>query len=312
MAGIALLLWGAASRAEDLLPSTFRPDREAPVRAEPKSRAPLVFTARPGRAYPVVGRTLGRRWVRIASLASTQGWVRAVPAELVEPLLPFGPLGELSPGWSHLYRSLDPKMVDTPLEAALRAMNSGAICLGYDAARTYMYSSIDPRAGRLRCVYTGLEFPAGPRPGSGPNGESMNTEHTWPQGQFGKREPMKSDLHHLFPTEVQANGTRGSKPFSELDDGEGEPVGPIGARTTEDRFETPPDHKGNVARAIFYMAVQYSFDVPAAEEAVLRTWHRDDPPDASEKGRLEAIYQLQRSRNWFVDQPGLVDRIKDF
>ena len=127
------------------------------------------------------------------------------------------------------------------------------------------------------------EFPPGERPGPGPGGEFMNAEHTWPQSFFDEREPMRSDLHHLFPTESEANGARGHKYFAELADDDGEAIGSIGSRTTEEAFEPPAGHKGNVARALFYFAVQYRQAIPDHEEAVLRTWHLGDPVDDAER-----------------------------
>jgi endonuclease I len=140
----------------------------------------------------------------------------------------------------------------------------------------------------------------------------MNTEHTWPQADFDKREPMRSDLHHLYPTETESNGTRGSKAFAELGDDEGQAVGVLGARTTEKHFEPPADHKGNVARALFYFAVQHRRDIPVEVEQVLRSWHEQDPVDQAERLRNDVIYRYQLSRNFFVDRPELVRSITDF
>ena len=66
------------------------------------------------------------------------------------------------------------------------------------------------------------------------------------------------------------------------------------------------------SRAMFYMAVAYELDIAPDEEAALRQWHLDDPVDAAERRRSRAIHGLQASRNFFVDQPALVERISDF
>lgn len=293
----------------------FRPDRDARATRLVDGEEVTQFPVRQGKAYPVLRHNRRDTMVLIAHPGdpSRTGWVRFAPAELVPP-------GEArvhsgarpySHGWAVLYRALDGAR-DGELEAGLRALNRNIWTLGYDAARDAMYSSLDNREGLLRCVYTGLQFPAGQRPGEGPDGEFMNAEHTWPQSFFDKREPMRSDLHHLFPTESEANGERGHKEFRELGADEGVAVGEIGARSTEEAFEPPAAHKGNVARALFYFAVQFQQDISRGQEATLRAWHEADPVDDAERARNQRIYELQRSRNFFVDHPELVARIADF
>lgn len=309
--GAALLLALAASprlRAEDFL----HPDhpRMANQRFDGSGEDSVLL--RVGEAYPILERSRRDTHVRVADprVPGRAGWVRYSPSELVPPTP--GRLSErYPPGWSEIYRGLAGKR-DAELEAALRAANRNMWALGYDAARDLMFSQLDNDGGSVRCVYTGLEFPAGKRPGERPDGTTMNTEHTWPQSDFDKREPMRSDLHHLFPTETESNGIRSSKPFAELGDHEGVAVGEIGARTTEEEFEPPAAHKGNVARALFYFAVQHRRDIPAATEAVLRRWHQEDPVDGAERARNDAIYPYQLSRNFFVDHPELVAQISDF
>lgn len=58
--------------------------------------------------------------------------------------------------------------------------------------------------------------------------------------------------------------------------------------------------------------MQYRDRLDAATEKTLRAWHRADPVDEAERVRNTAIYELQRSRNFFVDRPDLVERIADF
>jgi deoxyribonuclease I len=77
-------------------------------------------------------------------------------------------------------------------------------------------------------------------------------------------------------------------------------------------FEPPAEHRGNAARAIFYMSVRYDKELPEKLEATLRQWHRDDPVDAAEIERCDEIERLQGNRNLFIDRPELVDLIADF
>ena len=147
-----------------------------------------------------------------------------------------------------------------------------------------------------------------------PDGQVMNTEHTWPQSRGADKLPERSDLHHLFPTIPGANSRRSNNRFGTVIDVDWEQGGSeLGFDADGDkRFEPRPSHRGNVARALFYFATIYQADIPAGEEAVLRQWHVDDPVDARERQRNQRVANLQRSRNPFVDFPQLVDRISDF
>ena len=159
----------------------------------------------------------------------------------------------------------------------------------------------------------------------------LNAEHTWPQSRFNPDLPklnQKTDLHHLFPSASKQNSSRGNFPFAEigiekdsatLDCGqkrkgvavlEGLPEG-IGEGSITS-YEPPDNHKGNVARALFYFAVKYKQQIAPVEEYYLRLWHQQDPVDANEAKRNNEIYQLQGTRNPFIDFENLVSEIADF
>ena len=77
-------------------------------------------------------------------------------------------------------------------------------------------------------------------------------------------------------------------------------------------FEPPTEHRGNVARSLFYFAVRYKLFIDPAEEMILKLWHKADPIDAAELARHETIAKYQKVRNTFLDFPELVDRISNF
>ena len=149
-----------------------------------------------------------------------------------------------------------------------------------------------------------------------PNHEKINCEHTWPQSRFSRRfaeSQQKSDLHHLYPTDSRANSVRGHAEFADLK--YGTTVKNCDASRTEGgggKYEPPTEHKGNVARAIFYFSVRYQMKISKEEEATLRSWHIIDPVDAEEMERNEKIYQVQHNRNPFIDWPELVDYVGNF
>ena len=156
-----------------------------------------------------------------------------------------------------------------------------------------------------------------------PKNEVMNVEHTWPQSHGAKREPARGDMHHLFPTDSRANSTRGNHPFAEVNGKDardnceiaqaGKAIDPDTGKTTNiHSFEPPLKHRGNVARAMFYMATKYKWHIPAIEEFYLRKWNREDPVDARELKRNDMIEQAQGNRNPYIDFPELATRIRDF
>ena len=209
---------------------------------------------------------------------------------------------EATPG-TNLYSSCE-GLSDQALIARLREIVSNHTSVDYKEARRNIFTKIDNHNGEVKCVYTGRKG----RYNSIPNPNDMNTEHSWPQSH-GAVGVAKSDIYHLFPTDSQANSTRGSLPFGEVSSAnwsEG------GSKCDGDVFEPRPEHQGNVARALFYFAVRYNKSIGAKEESVLRRWHQKDPVDDAERRRCDGIENIQHNRNPFIDRPDFVQRIIDF
>ncbi|WP_413560588.1 endonuclease I family protein [Bdellovibrio sp. HCB209] len=205
------------------------------------------------------------------------------------------------------------------------------ISLGYDGARAWMmgtyyltkvngeYAIPDMYCGTYR---TESEFSSGrgPAPGKYPDGNILNTEHTWPQSRFTGQFNVgmqKSDLHHLFPTDNEMNSTRGNYEFGEVQRDNKKlkcPVSRFGKPATggNDVFEPPQAHRGNVARALFYFSVHYGISMSPRQEKFLRKWNQEDPVDDEERARNNAIMGVQGNRNPFIDYPELADRINKF
>jgi deoxyribonuclease I len=181
--------------------------------------------------------------------------------------------------------------------------------LGYNKARQIIFTELDNHEGRVKCVYTGRELATDRIP----NSNDMNTEHSWPQSK-GATGPAKSDLHHLFPTDSKANAIRGNYPFGEVKDVKWSQNGAKFGKDAQGQlvFEPPDEHKGNVARALFYFSTVYGKPIPTGDEAVLKQWNHQDGVDAAEVARNTAIEGYQGNRNPFVDDALLADRISDF
>lgn len=198
--------------------------------------------------------------------------------------------------------------------------------LDYREARIALFSRLHLKSDRnglyVKDVYCQKEYYStstpGLKPGSVPDEKHLNCEHTWPQSKFSGSEKgtMKSDLHHLFPSDSEMNSKRGNLRFGEVNGGGQElkcPQSELGRGPRGDWiFEPPMVHKGNVARALFYFAVRYDVEIDTDQEKALREWNRQDPVDRDEQDRNEQIERLQGNRNPFIDHPEWVDRISNF
>jgi hypothetical protein len=149
--------------------------------------------------------------------------------------------------------------------------------------------------------------------------QGFNVEHTWPQSLFThrfSRALQKSDLHHLFISDAVANSARGNFPFGEVlvnTGGTGCEDSKVGFDNIGNMvFEPPEQHKGAVARALFYFSIRYLLPISESQEAVLRRWHTDHPVTQDELRRNASIESVQGNRNPFIDHPEYVQLIDAF
>ncbi len=116
-----------------------------------------------------------------------------------------------------------------------------------------------------------------------------------------------ADAHHIRAVDGPENSSRGNQDY-----GPGAYEGPTG---------NSGSWKGDVARALFYMAIRYNdldvvegnpADTTVGEMGDLETlldWNVDDPADDFEMHRNNYIYTWQQNRNPFIDYPELADYI---
>ena len=194
----------------------------------------------------------------------------------------------------------------------------------YTTARRLMFTEVERKRGPrnemvVECVYTGQT--AAQPANDDPERDEMNCEHLWPRSMlFEDQESalyshQESDLHHLVPSRPGANSLRGNLSFGEV----------VGERNMDfapsyygvDRsgkmvFDVRRDRRGDVARAMFYMAVRWGLELADQDADVLRRWSDQDPVSEEETLRNTAVQRLQGNRNPFVDCPDLLDRIYRF
>jgi len=147
---------------------------------------------------------------------------------------------------------------------------------------------------------------------------SFNCEHVVPQSWFGKAEPMKGDLHHLFACESDCNSFRGNFPFTDFADfpDSRERIRSNCGKLEASQFE-PGNGKGEAARATLYFLLRYPGFINNNQKEYTRddletllAWHRDYPVTLHEKHRNVAIQKKQGNRNPLIDFPSWADKIE--
>ena len=210
---------------------------------------------------------------------------------------------------------------------------------GYDFAYTaYKTSDVDDN-GKIIDVYSSCKFdPERDHQGApgktnySKEGDLFNREHTVPQSVFNEAQPMKSDLHHLLPTDGYVNNRRSNYPHAVVSSAKytssnGTKVGTSGTEGVSGTVCEPIDeYKGDFARIYFYMVTRYEDKVsgwksfgafsgnsfPALSSwaaSLYLKWSEQDPVSEKEVKRNEVIYGFQKNRNPFVDHPEYAKRI---
>ncbi|KAJ4959202.1 hypothetical protein NE237_026313 [Protea cynaroides] len=158
--------------------------------------------------------------------------------------------------------------------------------------------------------------------------EGWNREHLWPRSYGLTYGPSLTDLHNIRPADVNVNSSRGNKYFGECLTNSTDCMKPANKEAASDtetdkkRWAPPFEVRGDIARAIMYMAVRYGFHQPGGspilhlsdspsirnrEMGLLSTllkWNRLDPPSKAEHLRNDRVCMLyQHNRNPFIDHP---------
>lgn len=162
----------------------------------------------------------------------------------------------------------------------------------------------------------------------------MNIEHSVPKSWWGDDYPYtvdgSFDLHHLVPSDADANSAKSNYILGEVtgtvkfDNG----VSKVGYNDVKrlNVFEPADEYKGDFARMYMYFVTCYQDYVwrsngtnmfitgsyptlnSYAQELLLK-WHREDPVSQKELDRNDAVYSFQYNRNPFIDYPQIAEYI---
>lgn len=190
------------------------------------------------------------------------------------------------------------------------------------------FTDEDPNdSSKVLLIYKGTSVDKDFRAGQTNSQDAWNREHVWPKshGFPSSGQWAYTDIHHLRPSDVSINSSRGNKDF----DNGGSPISEAPQNLTDsDSFEPRDEVKGDVARMVFYMDVRYEGNdnsgtpdleiadyVGTGSQALLGKlctlvqWHRNDAVSAQEVRRNGRIHQKQGNRNPFIDNPNWVEDI---
>ena len=160
----------------------------------------------------------------------------------------------------------------------------------------------------------------------------MHKEHSFPKSWWGGTEvDAYTDLHHLYPSDGEANMAKSNHPLGEVanasfNNGVTKVGTPVAGQGGGDGTVFEPDnaYKGDFARTYFYMATcyqdykwKYTYMVNNSSWKTLNTWaidmllkwSRNDPVSDKENDRNDAVYHIQNNRNPFIDLPELIEYI---
>lgn len=223
--------------------------------------------------------------------------------------------------YSITYYANTENLTEENLKTVLKTqLAAGYVSLGYNVARDNMFMTIDNQktngqgasVNSLECVYTGKKSIAYTSRTESQTNDNFNTEHTFPQGYFSQAEPMRSDLHHLFPTNDAANNSRSNLAFGIASTPYvSESINAPSHLGSNGLYEPRDVQKGRTARAMMYFVLRYQdyTNFFAPQENILRTWHENFAPNTVDKKRNADIFIVQKNRNPFVDYPEFADRI---
>ncbi len=165
-------------------------------------------------------------------------------------------------------------------------------------------------------------------------GNNYNREHVWPKSHGSFHEANAGcDLHHLRPTDVRINSTRGNHVMSDVrENNPGCNTAEYNGKTVlwldSNKVEVADNVKGDVARIMLYVYTRWGqpnlcVDVPrdqlpandsgSSNDGIrvmdnldtLLSWCASDPVDTWEMSRNDRVQDVQGNRNVFIDYPEL-------
>lgn len=178
----------------------------------------------------------------------------------------------------------------------------------YEEARPVFWQKLYPAGGET--FYCQQKF----KPGYN---KEINIEHVFPMSwvtwklKCGKRQQcretsdefnlIEADLHNLYPARADINEIRSAHAFAIIP-GERREFGDCDFEIDEvaGLVEPRPAIRGEIARAMLYMADRYHLYLKKSLRTLLLKWHEEDPVTDAERRRNQLIAQIQGNENHWI------------
>lgn len=184
---------------------------------------------------------------------------------------------------------------------------NGAVSAGYIDTVPTFWRNLYPEGGRG--LYCGKRF--------GEYDRRYNIEHVFPMGWVARQlkcgdrkqcrrrsklfNQIESDMHNMYPARKDLNRLRGSYAYGIIK-GERwvEPGCDFEIDDRHRRAEPRPAVRGDIARAMLYMADRYHLNLFKRQRDLMLKWNQQDPPDREELRRNRIIKRLQGNGNPWI------------
>lgn len=184
----------------------------------------------------------------------------------------------------------------------------------YRHALKLLWTKVYPKGGKT--LYCGQSFANKNRK---QRQKHINAEHVFPMAWASKDlgcgtrkqcqrnssefRTIEADLHNIYPAKININKARSHYRFAEIT-GEKRRFGTCDFEVDKKRriAEPAPSVRGDIARAMLYMAYQYDLTLFAKNRKLLQQWDKIDPPSNEEKRRAAIIERLQGKENPYINR----------
>ena len=183
-----------------------------------------------------------------------------------------------------------------------------------------LYASVDSSTADgvlgVEGMYSGYRVPFDCQPSCDPSqdvyngGSGISQEHVFPRSRGTDENAAEFDLHHLVPVKQTVNAARSNDPFRALSDAapstwyrdgvttSTRPADPdTWSQSSGGAFEPRAGVRGDVARAMFYVAAVYAAEVDVAwfqtQLGTLLAWHEAEPATEADVARSERVALFQ-------------------
>ncbi len=195
-----------------------------------------------------------------------------------------------------------------------------AVVLESAPSKDRLYASVDSSTADgvlgVEGMYSGYRVPFDCQPSCDPSqdvyngGSGISQEHVFPRSRGTDGNQAETDLHHLFPVKQTVNAARSNDPFATLSDAapstwyrngvttSTRPADPdTWSQSSGGAFEPRAGVRGDVARAMFYVAAVYAAEVDVAwfegQLVTLLAWHDAEPATEADVSRSERVALFQ-------------------